>query len=71
MDFLKREVGGRVRPDRKEKPYHKDRWYWRINGFVDVYTLLKSIEPFLAIKRKQALEVLKMCEKRLKEVGYL
>jgi len=65
MDFLYKEIGGHVRKDKKDKPHYKDRWYWRINGFCDVYCLLKALQPYLIIKKKQAEKVMEICEKRL------
>jgi len=71
LDFLQKEIGGHVRGDKKEKPHYKDRWYWRINGFLDVYCLLKAIKPYLIVKRINAEKILKICEMRLKKEGCL
>ncbi|MEM2447881.1 MAG: helix-turn-helix domain-containing protein [Candidatus Bathyarchaeia archaeon] len=44
---------------------------WRVERTIDIYLLLKSVFPFLVVKKKKAKEVLNFVENRLKEKGFL
>lgn len=62
-------VAGRIAISHRARGNHKDCYAWHIGRAADIAALLKSVLPYLIIKRGRAEKMIGLCERRVETVA--